>query len=169
MADRMTVSVRYGSHLPALLRAVLHTEGPVLELGAGVFSTPVLHALCEIHGRPLTTIDNTQFWRDWAKRYESDGHKVIYCASWDDAPLVGGWSVALVDHSPDERRAVEIRRLANSALYIVCHDANPRYHSQYGYDGVFGEFRYKFIDTSVDPHTAVLSNTLDPAKLWGRK
>ena len=39
----------YGTHLPLLMEFVLKTEGPILEQGAGMFSTPILHHLCEGH------------------------------------------------------------------------------------------------------------------------
>ena len=163
---RMRVSVRYGTHLPALLQACLKTRGAVLELGVGVFSTPVLHWLCAIQGRKIVTIDNDWDWYQWGTQYQSADDRMLFVEDWAEAPIERDWDVALIDHSPDLRRAIEIERLAGYALYIVCHDANGRYHKQYGYDRVFPMFKYMTVYNKVNPHTAVLSNFVDLADFW---
>ena len=58
-----------GSHLPILLRAMKATTGPVLELGAGIYSTPILHALCQIEGRKLVTYESDPEFFEWAAHY----------------------------------------------------------------------------------------------------
>ena len=35
-----------GTHLPVLMDIVSKTDGPILEIGTGVFSTPYLHWAC---------------------------------------------------------------------------------------------------------------------------
>lgn len=163
---RMRVSVRYGTHLPALLQACLKTRGAVLELGVGVFSTPILHWLCAIQGRKLLTIDNDSDWYDWGLQYRNFNHQMFLVDGWEDAPIEHAWDVALIDHSPDYRRAIEIERLAGYARYIVCHDANGRYHKQYGYDKTFPLFAHRTVYDKADPHTVVLSNFVDLADFW---
>lgn len=160
------VSVRYGSHMPALLQAAFKSQGDILELGVGVFSTHTLHWLCALTGRRMTTIENNAEWHKWGRQYESPAHEVLYVADWADAPIERPWAVALVDHSPDYRRALEIRRLANYARFIVCHDANGRYWRQYGYDKVFQEFKYRTVYDKANPHTAVLSNFANLDNFW---
>lgn len=161
------VSARYGTHMPALLQAVLKTTGPILELGVGVFSTHTLHWLCALTGRPVTTIENNRHWWAWGMQYESPTHQIIRIKDWSDAPIEKPWDVALVDHSPDSRRMVEIRRLAKRARYIICHDANEKYWRQYGYEQVFPEFKYRTLYTAANPNTMVLSNFEDLTDFWG--
>ena len=158
MATRIHFSPRYGSHLVPLLLAVMRTTGDVLELGLGVSSTPVLHALCQIQGRRLVTIENNREWFSIGERYASDFHQVLYVPEWADAPIERPWSVALVDHSPDERRRIELERLAPHADILIAHDANKRYWKQYGYDRVFPTFAHRVIYDRDDPATAILSN-----------
>ncbi len=57
-----------GSHFPVLAAAVARTagQGPVLELGMGDYSTPMLHLLC--HDRLLVSADNSA---RWVARYEA--------------------------------------------------------------------------------------------------
>ena len=166
MVKRLNVSVRYGSHIPALLMALFKTRGAVLELGGGVYSTHTLHHYCALYERPLTTIDNAPEWDAWNRQYETPGHRIVLTPSWDRAPIEQAWDVALVDHSPDERRAIEIERLAPHAQYIIAHDANPRYWRQYGYWRVVPKFRYHTVYDKAEPHTLVLSNFVNLADFW---
>jgi len=166
MAKRLPVSLNYATHLPALLQACLKTRGPILELGVGIFSTPVLHWLCALRGRRLVTIDNDRDWYQWGAQYQSIDHRMLLVEDWAEAPIERDWDVALVDHSPDFRRAYEIKRLANYASYIVCHDANGRYHKQYGYDRVFPTFKSMTVYDKANPHTVVLSNFVDLSDFW---
>lgn len=166
MATRIHFSPRYGSHLVPLLLAVMRTTGDVLELGLGVSSTPVLHALCQIQGRRLVTIENNREWFSIGERYASDFHQVLYVPEWADAPIERPWSVALVDHSPDERRAIELERLAPHTEILIAHDANRRYWKQYGYDRVFPTFAHRVIYDRDDPATAILSNRVNLKEFW---
>lgn len=166
MATRIHFSPRYGSHLVPLLLAVMRTTGDVLELGLGVSSTPVLHALCQIQGRRLVTIENNREWFSIGERYASDFHQVLYVPKWADAPIERPWSVALVDHSPDERRRIELERLAPHADILIAHDANKRYWKQYGYDRVFPTFAHRVIYDRDDPATAILSNRVNLKEFW---
>jgi hypothetical protein len=74
--------------------------------------------------------------------------------------------VALVDHSPSERRKVDIKRLTKFAKYIVVHDANGRKDKQYGYSKIYPLFKYKKIWSKDGTHTVVLSNFVDLKNLW---
>jgi hypothetical protein len=94
-------------------------------LGTGVFSTPYLHYECLLSGRKLVSYDNDKAWL--AKFTTSGGgnhyyhqkphHKLYYVEDWDDADIERPWDVALVDHSPSERRKVDIKRLTKFAKY----------------------------------------------------
>lgn len=166
MATRIHFSTRYGTHLVPLLHAVLLTSGDVLELGLGVCSTPALHALCQLQGRRLVTIENNREWFSIGERYASDFHQVLYVPDWDAAPIERPWSVALVDHSPDERRRIELERLAPHADILIAHDANKRYWKQYGYDKAFPSFGECLIYDRDDPATAILSNRVSLKEFW---
>lgn len=142
----------WGTHLPLLARCVSVTKGAVLELGCGLYSTPVLHALC--HGRKLFSVESNQ---EWAKRfihYRSDNHKVITDGNID---LSEKYSVALVDHSPAHDRARAVEELVNTDL-IICHDSE---HRLYDYERVLKDFKYRVEWKRYAPWTTVVSNTMD--------
>jgi hypothetical protein len=161
-------SLRYASHLPVLMQAVRRTSGDVLELGMGIFSTPVLHWMCVGDERRLVSYDNDPWAVKWAKgyKYERDGHEIHYVKSWDEAEIEEEWDVVLVDHSPSERRVVEIRRLADLAKHIVIHDSNGRYRRYYHYDTIFHLFKSQLNFDYVEPSTTVLSNLVELDGFW---
>jgi len=69
--------------------------------------------------------------------------------------------VVLVDHSPSERRIVEIRKLANLAKYIVIHDSEPNKDREYHYSTIYPLFKYRYDFKDVIHNTVLLSNFVD--------
>lgn len=160
----MNVSIRYSTFLPILMEVVNRTSGDVLELGGGVFSTPVLHWMCETKKRNLLTVENDKKWiRFLQQYYRTDHHKFLYVDDWDQAEdaINKEWDVVLVDHSPSERRIEEIKKLANRAKFIVAHDSQPWKDHQYQYSTIYPLFKYKLDFNIVDYQTVLLSNFVD--------
>src|SRR3990167_10171681 len=119
----MKVSIRYGSHLQVLTKLVQMTDGPILELGIGLYSTPYLHYACLPAKRSLTSYESDPGWMRYFRDFNrSDFHKVHLIEDWDKLEINQLWDIAFVDHSPDPRRSVEAKRLANHAKYIILHD-----------------------------------------------
>jgi hypothetical protein len=85
---------------------------------------------------------------------------------WDKADIERPWDVVLVDHSPSERRKVDIQRLANLAKYIVIHDSNGRYNKDYQYSQIYPLFKYRKVWNEHGRHTDVLSNFGSLDNLW---
>ena len=169
----MKLSPRYGSHLPVLLQALGKTTGPVLELGMGVTSTPLLSAWCELEQRGLWSLDNDAAVVEWGRQRRTwIAHTIWHVDDWDGETLGVidrvNFDVALVDHSPSERRVVEIARLAHRAQYIVIHDSNGRYEREYHYQTIYPLFRYKLDFTALEPSTTVLSNFHPLDDFWSR-
>jgi len=164
MATNMNVSIRYGTHIPVLLEAMGKTTGDVLELGPGVFSTPLLHWLCEKQKRNLLTIETDSKWaRFCSQYYRTDYHKHLWVENWNLAKdaISKPWGVALIDHSPSERRPEEIAILAPFAKYIIVHDADDRKDKEYHLSTIKHLFKYYWRFDKVEPATAVFSNFVD--------
>ena len=158
------VSIKYSTHLPVLMEVMNRTSGDVLELGPGVFSTPVLHWMCEARGRDLLTIESDSKWSWFCKQYfDTEHHKHLYFPNWDDADAAINkeWDVVLVDHSPSGRRVVEIRKLANLAKYIVVHDSEPNKDREYHYSTIYPLFKYRYDFTDAVHNVVLLSNYID--------
>ncbi len=152
----------YETHRPVLCEAVLRvSSGIILELGAGEGSTPALHEVSLLTGRPVVTIDNDHAWTERFAHLRSDNHAVVHVAWADlDNSLFQAlpYAIALVDSEPPGRRVVDLRWLASRAKVVVVHDTeNPNY----GYDAALDLFRYKTTYQGHVPWTSVLSNFVD--------
>ncbi|MGH9200227.1 MAG: hypothetical protein ACRD2A_03215 [Vicinamibacterales bacterium] len=149
----------YGTHLPMLMKALVLTRtGPVLELGCGHYSTPILHDACV--DRPLLSLDSNIEFVDKFAPLCDDRHQVRWVQSWDAIALAErDWEVVLVDHYPGERRGLDISRLADHARFIVVHDSEDRI--SYGYDAVLPRFRFRYDYKRLHPWTTVVSNIDD--------
>jgi len=139
------------------------TSGPILELGSGWFSTPLIAAFSA--GRYVRTIESDAGWLRVvalpcvARRFAEGKHDVVYVKDFADAPVEDKhWSVVLVDHEPPPRRGVDLARLADRADLLVAHDSQ---HEAYGYWPVFERFKYRYDYTRLLPWTTVVSN-VDP-------
>src|SRR3990167_10799577 len=98
---KMNVSGNYGTHLAPLIKAVGKTNGDILELGMGIFSTPFLHYTAILNNRKLVSVEN---FKEWAKffiyyRYEHDNHKILIVDKYADAPIDKPWDVVLIDQT----------------------------------------------------------------------
>lgn len=153
-----------GSYLPILIKIIGFTTGPVLELGMGTFSTHYLHWAC-YPDRRLLSYENNPDLLDWSRSFSNDYHEIRFVDDWDKADLSGHWSVALIDHSPGDRRVVDIKRLANSVDYIVAHDSQPERDRRYKYSRVHSMFKYRKDFGRENPLTTVLSNFKDLTNL----
>src|SRR3990172_2621548 len=161
---RTHVSIRYATHLPCLMEAMKRTDGDVLELGPGVFSTPFLHWTCHLQRRNLLTIESHKKWSWFCRQYyDTPLHKHLWVENWDTAKwaISKPWDVVLVDHSPSERRVKEIELVANLAKYVVIHDADMNKDKEYHYTTIYPLFKYKYYFGEADPATVVLSNFVD--------
>lgn len=130
-----------GTHFPVLAACVARTRGPVLELGAGEYSTPLLHLLCK--DRLLVTVEHDPAWLEKFRDTERSLHKLILVRNYDEAKVIEeiAWDVALVDHAPGTRRVTEILRLKDRTRFIVVHDTDePGYH----YEPVLAGFKYRY-------------------------
>lgn len=148
------------THQRFLLAALANTTGPVLELGAGWYSTPVLHEVCKMQGRMLYTFDNNIEWIQPFLQMESPLHKIFHVEWWGDLPLPESrYGLVFVDHAPACRREDEIRRVHPIADVIVAHDWEEK--TAYGYKRVSRFFEYCRVDNTHPAETAILSNTVD--------
>lgn len=161
----MMISIKYGSHLPVLTKIVGMTDGPILELGIGLYSTPFLHYACLPNKRKLASYDSDEGWIRYFRDCRSDFHEINLITDWDKLEINNLWDVVLVDHDPGFRRAQEAKRLANFAKYIILHDSQPENDKYVKYSDIYPLFKYRFDYTASFPHTTVLSNFVDVTDL----
>lgn len=158
----LRINPHYGTFLPVLSRCLALTNGPVLELGMGLFSTLYLHWACFPDKRPLVSFESDPAYFAWFARFETDYHNLYLVQDWDQAGIERPWDVALVDHAPAERRVVEAERLRRFTKYIVCHDTSWKMDRHYGYSRLLPTFRYRYeYDATKPTTTTVVSDLVD--------
>lgn len=163
----MKVSTRYGyaSHLPVLMKLVEMTNGPILETGVGLYSTPYLHYACLPRKRSLTSYENSAEWIGHFQDNQSDYHQINLIEDWNALPINQFWDVAFLDHGPDPTRKDVAKNLRNNAKYIVLHDSDPENDYLYKFSEIYPLFKYRFDYALGAPNTTVLSNFVALDKL----
>jgi hypothetical protein len=159
-----------GTHMPLLasIVAILPPELPILELGAGNYSTPMLHMMAKMTGRQLVTIEADKSWADSFGDFRDATHAVYYIEDgyngWlpaiDSLPTEGkpsNWGLVFVDQTPGQTRAITLRHLADRAKYLVCHDTHNSFFA--GLDEALGEFKYRYDDLTACPPATAVSNS----------
>ncbi len=186
----------FGTHQPLLFGACISTDGPMVELGTGFYSTPFIHALSLGQNRRAYSLDTSRGYLTFMSRYREGLHKVslldekmrmgpdgkVAMGSRSQAFFVerqtavlekkfaamGEISVVFIDHDPAFLRQPAIDWFADRARFIVAHDTESPAH--YGYD--FSRFRHQLSDHYQPTGTTVVSNMADcePLRrfLWAR-
>ncbi len=113
---------------------------PVLELGAGHYSTPLLHYACKAAGITLVTLDSDKAWVAQFDDLRSPQHHIFHVPNWDACDVLDReWSIVLVDHAPGNRRGAELLRVKGKARWYVVHDSQM---TATGYPEVRPQFLY---------------------------
>lgn len=149
-ADQMA----WGSHQCALIECVAKTRGPILELGIGHFSTPLLHHYCKAAERYLLSVEAYVEWYNTFRHYGGPMHGFALAEYDDIVPKLAqqSWSVVLIDNSPGgARRAKDFRLLWPRSEYVVIHD----YHHD----------NEEAIGSILDGHITKLFNEYQPPTL----
>lgn len=153
----------FATHIPVLLACLRHTSGPILELGSGWFSTPIVSAFAV--GRLARTIEADRNWYPHLAAIcahqpaTQHAHQVVLVPDYDHAPIDDQhWSVVLLDHEPPARRGIDLERLIGKSELVIAHDSQ---HEAYGYRPLFERFKYRYDHTRLMPWTTVVSD-LDP-------
>lgn len=119
----MTQYENHNDVLPALVQTAMLTSGPMLELGMGFCSTPVLGAIARNQKRQLLSADTDKGWVDRFRRFAGGNpfHQVRHIDNWDIdfEPSLGLALVAVQGH---DLRVELCRLLRQKTDIIVLHD-----------------------------------------------
>lgn len=140
------------THIPLLTRAVLRSTGPILECGAGYFSTPLLFEMALASGRTLITVEDAPEYAALARSYEHPLHQVLE-GSYDHTlrhlrQESGSFGVLFLDHS-DAGRKDYLAAIGDRAQYVVIHDTDG--------GSQFPGHPYRYDDRRQTPWTTLLS------------
>lgn len=149
----------WGSHLMPLMACCAASNGAVLEVGMGDYSTPLLHSYCVAAGRLLVSVETNTEWREKFRWCETPNHRIPFINDYSDLRIFmhQHFGVVFLDQSHGDRRAGDAMLFRDSAEYIVIHDAQA--------DDVMGplktilpQFQFNRMYDRYFPHTMVLSN-----------
>lgn len=134
MKELFTITDNWHSHRQYLWEALeLTKNGTVYEFGTGDGSTPLLKKYCELNNRNYKGFDYDKV---WAKKYNA-----YQIENWDSIPLEN-IAVLFIDHSPGERRVIDIIKWKNHAKVIVAHDTEPAADHGYKMSIAWPHFKY---------------------------
>jgi hypothetical protein len=133
------------THQRLLVGSALRTTGPILELGVGWYSTPLLHEITTVQRRRLLTVDNN---RDWLAQFECLGneyHSLHLVGWWGEMyegviPAKASFGLVFVDQGQPIEREYAVRRFLNRADVFVLHDTEEPF--AYGYCRTLPMFKY---------------------------
>lgn len=157
----------WGSHLPALLACVAATDGPVLEVGMGYYSTPNLHSACR--GRQLVSIEADAAFASRFDDFEDivhgrpSGHVIVKRPYDDVLPGFGKthWSVVFLDESPGDDRGKHLAMIPDADYYVIHDWGAPQIVA--GVEPLIPKFKHVKVCKRFTPHTLVLSNFRIPS------
>lgn len=157
----------WGSHVLALAEALARTSGPVMEWGIGLYSTPMLTAMCKAMRRTLVSVEHDI---EWMQRVRPEG-TLEFTTDVADLRLLSRhpyWGVVFLDQGPtgSERWPVAIEAL-HCADIVVLHDWNEHEEHIYRYrEKVLPQAKAYVIDNRLSPATLILSNQPHLLKNW---
>jgi hypothetical protein len=178
----------YSTHLPLLVAAMLDTQGPILEMGGGHYSTPLISVFANAQRREAHTIETGATVYGLLKIFSSQYHKIWPMNGYDFAPdgkfmpradatreqyiaiqsrfledfcrkAPQRWSVVFIDHAPGYLRVPAIEHFADNADFIITHDTELS--DAYGYEPCLSTFQHRWDFHLQSPNTTIMSNIRD--------
>lgn len=126
------------NHRPMLYLALCLTRGPVVEMGAGLGSTYMLHKYCTGETRPFTSWDSNP---GWVNIFPPG--MVYLTNNWNNPDIYQICGLAFIDHAPGEHRKVAVEKFKGLADVIVVHDTELHGAGDYQLEPILNTFKYR--------------------------
>lgn len=158
----------YGSHAIVLLAALYVTKsGPILELGMGTSSSPLLHRLAFEQNRFLLSADSDLRWINYFNSFTINNtlHELKHVdvktemgIEWATSNLEDykNWTIVFIDHRPGARRQFDLLSYSHRSDIVILHDTEQS--SLYQYNLGLSFYRYKYRFTKLKTYTDSLSS-----------
>lgn len=126
------------NHRPLLYVAAVLTNGPIVEFGAGLGSTYLLHKFCKDQVRAFISYDNNEA---WVNAFPAGLVSLVY--NWNEDRLYNPCGLAFIDHAPGEHRKVAVEKFKGLADVIVVHDTELHGAGNYQLEPILNTFKYR--------------------------
>lgn len=147
---------RNGTHLPLLASVLaIARPGPVLEIGVGHCSSPLIAEMCRAMGREWWALDSHP---DWLRTTLDLDPKITVLGEYSEMEWQGEWSVVFVDCSPGTARLPVVQALRSRAEFIVVHDTDNLSGDVADLVEVLDAFPHHFTYKRMSPWTTVVSD-----------
>lgn len=155
-------TTRAGSHIPVINKLMARVNKPVLELGIGWNSTPILHWLCKEKNLPLLSFESDQDWLDRFLSFETETHHLFLHDFMTDIETDFDIGLVFIDHRPARKRRSSAKFFKDKADFIVLHDSELADDPAYKYTPIYKDFKYRHEYKVVgEPYTMILSNRIN--------
>lgn len=145
----------YTTHMRTLIKVLNMSKGDVVELGAGPFSTPLLHWVCKDMNRKLISYEVDPEYYNYARQFRSPLHRIVQVNDWDEVDSNTHRGLVFIDHNPFDRRAPDTIKFKDSADYVVIHDTE----CEDDFKTIWPHFKYAYTWKGCRPWTSVVSNS----------
>lgn len=160
--------------IPVLTKLMAHVDKPVVELGMGWNSTPLLHWLCREKGVKLYSFETDTKWLEnfidfsvWNDHLIANEDLMDIEEMWSYYDYIGQLGLVLVDHRPARKRRSSARFFADKADFVLLHDSELADHPAYKYTPIYDNFKYRYEYRGVGkPYTMILSNKIDIERIF---
>jgi hypothetical protein len=136
----------YASHQQLLIASALQSQGPMIEMGCGDYSTPLL---AEIAAHQNRTFEVYTTDKAWGSKYESIC-KVNYIKDWSEYPYPKCGFTFQDSGEYVRDRKLHVPRLLETSDVVICHDFGDN----------IGNAKYS-TTLNGNPKSVVMSNVID--------
>lgn len=157
----------YASHQPMLIRAAMAATRyglPILEMGCGDYSTPLLQGFAKEAGIPLITASSDP---DWLDRYVDGQGKDVFCHpvkedGWEALLESDRWGMVFIDNElVVAKRLPLLIKAADHAHIAVMHDAEIVEQRGLTWDETREAWKYVAVNEWGGHWTVVCSQVID--------
>ena len=166
---KLPLDHHYGSHAIVLLAAVfLSRTGPMLELGMGMTSTPLLSQFAREQQRRLVSADSDLRWINYFSSLSKNNswHQFKHVdvqsemgVEWAMSNLEESenWTLVFIDHRPGPRRQFDLMSYAHRSTLVILHDTEKS--GLYKYESGLKYYPYQYRFTRLKTFTDALSTS----------
>ena len=153
----------YGSHIVTLLPCIHWTQGPILEVGAGYYSTALISLYS--HTRYCRTMESDRLWLEKVRNFfpvfcdlsKDIGHDFQHVNDYRDAVMEDrAWDIVFIDQGDYHSRAETAQRMKDKSRLVIMHDTEIE-----GLNTALDGYRYRYDLKSILPYTSIGSQVDD--------
>jgi hypothetical protein len=122
------MSFGFDTHQEVLLAVLKKVDKPILEFGAGDYSTRLIHDTLKGRNIKIRTIDDNLLWLNKYLFLKSKNHEFIFLSEEDSLEYISNddekWGLVFIDSGSWKVRGMAVKKYKDSADYVIVHDCD---------------------------------------------